>query len=668
MFKNTTILFIFILLLEIVFRLISGIEVFSPSIIRVVLGALIASIVLGYILSFTKKKTNKVLMIILAFVFTLYTFLQIGFKNFLGVYISFNTSSQLGAVMDYVREFIKSFLPKFYLILIPFVLLLVYYFIIDKHTELKHDKKFILKKYNNHEGSIKTITMILLVSVLSYFYYDSLTASFMQNKFQTISTLELFKNPSVPSTVVNEFGVLGFGFLDVTTLNKEVTDTPVKYYASNNHIISDRVIDDTVWKNVNDKETNDVYKSINEYLMNRPIPNYNEYTGLFKGKNLIIIMMESVNEIFINEDWFPNFYKLYNEGFHFVNNYSPRNSCSTGNNEFSGLTSLYTIYNNCTANIYRDNKYYTSLFNLFTDAGYNSTSMHNYTEAYYYRKTIHPNLGSKRYYGVEDLGIEYHNEYRNWSSDADFMDVAMDITLKDTSKPFMLWLTTVSSHQPYVVSSIEGDKHLDLFKDTDYPMDLKRYLSKLKTLDEGLGILLDRLEKQGILDDTVIALYGDHYPYGLKNDTINKILPYELDDYETERVPFTIYNSEIKPQKIEKYTSFINLAPTIANLFGLNYDPRLYMGSDIFNNDYIDMVTFPDGSWKNKDIFYNAANGNVKYYGDKTYTNEEIINRNNLITSKMKMSGLIIRNNYYDYLDKKLQEEESIMNNGKESK
>ena len=407
--------------------------------------------------------------------------------------------------------------------------------------------------------------------------------------------------------------------------------------------------------------------SISNYLINNKITDLNDYTGMFSGKNLIVIMLESVNEIIINEEYYPNFYKMYTEGWAFKNNYSPRNSCSTGNNEFSGMTGLYTIYNNCTANVYKNNTYNTAIFNLFKEADYNTASMHNYTEAYYYRNKIHTNLGSDKYYGVQDLGIAYKNEYRNWSSDEDFMEVAMDIALEEyTDKPFMLWLTTVSSHQPYVVSSIEGDKYLDLFKDTDYPMDLKRYMSKLKTLDNSLGILMNKLEDAGILEDTVIVMYGDHYPYGLSNKTINKVLDYDLSDYEVERTPFVIYNSVSTSKSFEQYTSFINITPTVANLFGLDYDPRLYMGSDILSDEYQSMVVYSDGSWKNEKAYYNASNGTIKYYSEEEYTVEEIKEINNSITLKMQMSSSIIKNNFFKYLDEKiekLERESSTMAN-----
>lgn len=662
--KNYLIILIFTNLLEISFRLISQSKVFDVSLLRIFIGLNFVSLLISFILSWTNKKSIKIFNIIIAFIFSIYAFLQLGFNNFIGVYMSFNTTSQLGAVIDYVKEFLSSFLFRFYLIFIPFILLIIYYIFIDKFTELKLNKKFVLKSHIKYEPGIRTVSTLIILFLLSFMYNETLTIPFMQNELQTVSNEDLFAYPSVPSLVINEFGVIGFGFLDVKSLYVEPTNNYVFNGEENNNISinTDRTFDDTLWNELISNESSNKLNNINNYLINNTISDYNDYTGLFEGKNLIVIMMESVNEIFINKDLYPNFYKLYSEGISFTNNYSPRNSCATGNNEFSAMTGIYSIQNNCTANVYRKNTYPYSIFNLFNNAGYKTMSMHDYTEAYYYRSIIHQNMGSGKYYGVQDLGIPYYNEYKNWASDEDFMEVAMDITLSDTSEPFMLWLTTVSSHQPYVQSSIEGDKYLSITEDTDYPMDLRRYMSKLKTFDNALGILLERLEESNELDDTVIALFGDHYPYGLKDSTINYVLDYDLDDYEREKTPFVIYNSEISPQSIDKYTSYINLTPTIANLFNLNYDPRLYMGYDVLSDDYWNVVTFADGSWKNNLVYYNAGTSNVKYYVEDGMSIDEIKNINQIITNKMQMSSYIIKNNYFKYLDESLKELEEEHN------
>lgn len=666
LFKNYSIILVFTFIIEILFRLLSNIDVFDVSLIRIFIGLNIVSIILSYLFSWLSVKLAKVATAITILLVSIYGFFQMGFNNFIGVYASVNTSSQLGAVTAYIKDFFASFLGRYYLIFLPFIFLVIG-FIFIKGKNLENEKKFKLKEHNKKNELIKSVSCASLILVFSFCYQVSLTIGFMQNDLQTVSNKDLFKYPSVPSIVINQFGFLGFGFLDVLSLNKEApSNTFVLAQQEKNKIVS-REVDNTLLDEVIKTEEDETYKNIAEYLKDSKVTDYNDYTGMFEGKNLIVIMMESVNEIIINKDLYPNFYKLYSEGISFTNNYSPRNSCATGNNEFSGMTSLYTIQNNCTANIYRSNTYFTSIFNLFKNAGYETSSMHNYTENYYYRSMIHKNLGSEKYYGVQDLGIEYYNEYKNWSSDEDFMEVASNIILNSSEdKPFMTWLTTVSSHQPYKVSSVEGDKYLSITDNTNYPMDLRRYMSKLKTLDNSLGILINNLKQANKLDDTVIVLYGDHYPYGLKNETISNVITHDLEEYEVEKTPMVIYNSTIKHEVINKYSSYINLTPTIANLFNLNYDPRLYMGTDVFSDDYLNLVVFADGSWKNDIAYYDASSAKIKYYKDEEYTSDEILNINNIVQSKMQISASIIQNNYYNYLQEKLksiEEEKEVLAN-----
>lgn len=670
--KNYMILVVFFSLLEISFRLISGISLNNIALLRIFIGVNFVSVLLSFILSWFNKLISKILVLLVSFALSAYTFFQIGFNNFIGVYASVNTKSQLGAVKDYIIDFFASFKGTYYLAFIPFILLIIYYLFLDKLTEKRIDKRFPLKTNIMFEPGIRTITSILVLTFTGFLYYTSLDASFMQNKLQTISNKELFAYPSIASTTINQFGVLGFGFLDIKSTMVEAPSKVIYTAFENNgkdnsNTESKREIDDTILDEIIKNEKNTTLNNINNYIKNKDITDYNSHTGMFEGKNVIVIMMESTNDIIINKDLYPNFYKLYSEGISFKNNYSPRNSCATGNNEFSGMTGLYTIQNNCTANIFSNNTYFTSIFNIFKNAGYRATSMHDYTEQYYVRNIIHKNLGSEAYYNANDLNIKYYNEYKNWASDEDFMNAAMDITLNDTSdKPFMLWLTTVSGHQPYKVSSVEGDKYLSITEGTDYSMEVRRYMSKLKTFDNGLGILLDKLKASGKLDDTVIVMYGDHYPYGLKNKDISSVLTYDLDDYEVERVPMVIYNSTIKSEVVEKYSSYINLTPTLANLFNLDYDPRYYMGTDVFSDDYLNMVAFADGSWKNADVYYNASSGSIKYYTSNEYTTDELIRINNIVTNRMQISESIIRNNYFNYLENKINSYKSANDTNKE--
>lgn len=659
---NFIINFVFILMVETIFKIVNKFSILDWSSLRIILSTILLSMIISGIEYFVPKKIHKFINIIILFIISIYALAQTGFNNFIGVYMSLGTSSQLGAVIDYIREFILSFKWYYYFVMLPFILCLVYYIFVNKIVVKKFNISLINTKFKelNKDTFLKKAwgMSIIFISIFAVFL-STLKIPFMQNKLQTVSNMNLYNNPSVPSISVKQFGITNFGILDVKNyfVPNEDSHEDVLIDESKNKETS-RSKDDTKWKDLINRESDVTMNTLNKYFINNDGSDFNDYTGYFKDKNLIVIMLESVNDIIINKEDYPNFYKMYSEGWHWENNYSPRNSCSTGNNEMSGMISLYSIYNTCTANNFKNNTYYESIFGLFNRSNYNTFSAHDYIAHYYDRNTIHTNMGSIKYYDVEDLGISYSSQYKNWASDEDFMTKILDVIKNNDSDNFMAWLTTVSSHQPYYYSSTEGDKYLDLYKDLDLRIDLKRYKSKLKILDNALGILLDGLESQGILDDTVIVMYGDHYPYGLSTSTINTVLDYDTSvDFESERVPFVIYNSKLESKTFKEYTSYINLLPTIANLFGIDYDPRLYVGSDILSDDYKSLVVFADGSWKNEVAYYNASKGTLKYFGDKEYTLEEVQEINQRVDTKMKMSSLAIKNNYFNYLYSNLYQE-----------
>lgn len=648
--KNYLILTISLFGIEMIFKAVENTSVLDWSSLRIFMGISIISLFLSILLSFCKKWIANILTFLIVIIATIYAIAQAGFENYLGVYISINTSSQLGAVKEYVRDYIASFNGIFYIITIPLVLLIIYK-ILEKF--ILKDKK--LNIYTKKEDNIARIIALALLVLFSGFYYASLSLRFMQNEIQLVKTKTLFKNPSNPNIAVNQFGVEMFGILDIKTALFPVNETSneVKFVSKNNGNTEitnyTRTVDDTAWQNLNNNEANIDYKTLNNYFMSRNITDKNEYTGMFEGKNLIVIMMESVNNILLDENIYPNFAKLYKNGWYWENAYSPRNSCSTGNNEMTGMISLYSIYRTCTANVYMNNKYEESIFGLFNNKGYTTTSYHDYTEKYYYRSTIHKNMGSSKYYGVSDLGISYNNEYKEWPSDVLLMDKSSEIFTQNS--PFMAWITTVSPHQPYYSDSELSKIYYDSFANTGYPSNVKRYMSKLKVLDDSLGELLKILEEKGILDDTVIVLYADHYPYGLTNSDISKVLGDGINKYnEVDRTPFVIYNSKMTPKTYSEYTSYVNVLPTVANLFNLDYDPRLYMGTDLLSSSYQNRVVFADGSWQTPVGFYYASTGRMSYFNDDRYTNDEIVNINTDVDNMIKYSNLAIKTNYFEHL------------------
>ncbi len=636
--------------IEILFKLLNNFTIFDYSTLRIFLSTSLLSLIVVFFSSLTKRKwLRNTFLLIYILLYTIYSWLQLGFINFLGVFISFHTSSQFGAVTDYIYDFFMSFKLSYFLIFLPLIYFIILYFVVDKKREyhqIKLNKKYLL-----------LIPTILIISLL---YYGTLKLSFMQNKLQIKNNMQLFKNPDVPTVAVNQFGTVTFAIMDLRSFifPPEELDTTFKIQNNKENENVSRQVSKYL-EEIALNEGNSKFANLNNYFASQTVTDYNDYTGMFEGKNVIVILMESVNEAIINKEYFPNYYKLYSKGWHWENNYSPRNSCATGNNEFSAMTGLFSIYNTCTSNVYKDNTYFEAIFNLFNNKGYTTTSMHDFVEWYYKRKTIHPNMGSGKFYGADTLDIETSSEYGEWPSDEEFFEKAMDIVLKnDDNKPFMTFLTTVTSHQPYSVSSTYGDLYMEEFKEKGYSTTVSRYLSKLKVLDNAIGIMIKKLEAAHKLDDTVIVLLADHYPYALSKNQIKEMLDYELEDYEIERTPFVIYNSSMTPQTFKDYNFYINLVPTLANLMNLEYDPRLYMGSDILSNDYESRVIFADGSWKNEYAYYNASTSKIKYYTDKEYTEDELQEINQKIALKIQMSSNAIKNNYFNYLGQKLLEYE----------
>lgn len=634
---DTIIISSFFFIEELIFKALTNSFVLDYSILRILLLSTILGFIISFLANLTNSKKIKMLIILIPCILaTIYALAQLGFIAYFGIYMSTNTGGQLGAVKSYIIDFIKSLKPVYYTILIPIVPLVIYYSIKKVNEQAKITNKELF------------INLLVLVTLCSTFY-GTVNLKFMQNKYQPISNKELFNYPSNPSTTVNQFGINGYLILDVKSLFQKKVE--LTYEAPRETItVTEKHFDDTTWNKIIDEENNSINNNLNNYYISRNQTIENDYTGYFEGKNLIMIMLESVNEIAINKKYFPALYKIYSEGWSWENNYSPRNTCPTGNNEFSALTSLYSINNTCVARDYKNNTYFESMFNLFKNKGYDVSSYHDYTEQYYERSTLHKNLGST-YYGAKDLEIETSPIYGKWPSDIDLIEKSYPIF--SSNKKYFAFLTTVTSHAPYNRSSEYGDKYLDKFEDLDIPTDMKRYLSKLTEVDKALEALMKKLEQKNQLNNTVIVLFGDHYPYAIDTKTIGEMLDYDVDSVDIDKTPFVIYNSKITPEVHEEYTSYINILPTIANLFGLDYDARLYMGEDLFNDDYQSIVIFPNGSWKNEIAYYNANNNKITYLGENKYTDEEIIKINKIVTSRLQMSTTSIKKNYFNYLKEK---------------
>jgi phosphoglycerol transferase MdoB-like AlkP superfamily enzyme len=227
---------------------------------------------------------------------------------------------------------------------------------------------------------------------------------------------------------------------------------------------------------------------------------------------------------------------------------------------------------------------------------------------------------------------------------------------------FFSYFAAVTTHQTYNVPSEWGDAYSSRWANTNYSTNLKRYLSKMTELDNAMAELLSQLEKEGKLEDTVIAMFGDHFPYGLSDKDINTYLEennagYRISRNSTteknvDRTPMLIYNSALEaPVEVTQYTTIIDLLPTLLNMFDMDYDPRLYLGTDVFSETHVSRAYFADGSWQDDRGFYYTPGNKMTYLDGATpYSDAELRAINSEIATRQRMSGSAIRSNYFDYL------------------
>jgi len=518
--------------------------------------------------------------------------------------------------------------------LLPFILILL---INKKIKYIKIEKKEYLKY------------IITFMLTLSLFY-----CSLLINKNKEYSIYKLYFKISNNPLIVEKTGVLISTNLEIkekifkykNTLTKN--ETTYKKIETKYNVLN---IDfDKLSNNTKDYRK----KEMNNYFKNDIPTKQNDYTGMFKDKNLILIMAESFNSIAVSKELTPTLYKLTNEGFVFENFYSPI-ILSTIGGEFQEITGLIPHINLLSTTWKRGTNYYKYGYgNIFKEANYNTYAYHNNEYNFQSRNKYLNSIGFDNYLGCGN-GLEKRINCNIWpQSDSEMIVNTIDDYINN-DKPFMTYYVTVSGHMNYNWENAMSKKHKDKVNNLNYSTKIKSYLATQIELDEALNKLIENLKKHNKLDNTVIALVGDHYPYELNINEINELSQYKRDNIiEINHSSFILWNNKTETTKIKKVGSQIDVLPTLLNIFGIEYDSRLIIGKDILS-DSEGLAIFANGSWiSDKGKYYSTTNKfepfeNVKI--DKKY----ISNMNEKVNNKILMSKYIIEEDYYNYIFKEQQ-------------
>lgn len=626
-----------ILYLELIYHLFVFKTFEFKSILFITLFSLLTSLFIDLITSFFNKKLNKWLFIgINAFIYVLFLAQYINFKfygNIISVYSVFH-GGQVFGFFGAIWAVIKENIFRCLLLFIPVSLLFIF------HKKIKSESfnpKILWKK-----ALVLLITFIITVLSLN-----------LDTKKSIYTAKNLYYNQHYPNQMAQTFGILTTMRLDLErTISGfeektiEVAETPDKEVNKNPKI--EYNVADIDYDSLIKNETNEEIKNIHNYVKSSTPSEKNIYTGMFKGKNLIAIVAEAFSPIAVNKDLTPTLYKLVNSGFVFNNFYTPVYYVSTSDGEYVTLNSL--LPKESVWSFSKSSKNYLpyAYGNLFKEMGYTTYAFHDGTYKYYNRHLSHPNMGYT--YKACGNGLEKSMKCKIWpQSDLEMINATYDY-YKD-SEHFMTYYMTISGHLQYnFYGNNMSYRNRELVKDLDKSTAIKAYIAAQKELDKALEELLNKLEADGKLDDTVIVLSADHYPYGLTTNQISEVMNIEDSKFDVHKNNLVIWSSTMKePIEINKYGESLDILPTVLNLFGIDFDSRLLMGRDLLSNSD-GLVIFNDRSWITDKGKYNASTKVFTPFNNEQVDEDYIESINTKVYNKFVISKNILETNYYKYV------------------
>ncbi len=622
-----------LLYLDLVFNLFSYDCYLRESILNISLFCVVNSFIIYILTSVWNDKVNKIFTyVIYGFIGFWYSLYYV-FYNLLLTPFSVALFRQTDQAMAFPKSIVMAILENSYVILlmfVPFVLFIIF-------------RKKIFREWRL---SLKDICLSGLLFVLSVSVYimniyvqDRNTGSIYNLYFETNNVSLNIERLGVMAASMIDIERFIFGFDEkikmVDTIEEDNEDELFEYEYN--------IIDDLSFEG-----GTGTIKTINDYMKGEVGTKKNQYTGMFEGKNLVFVVAESFNEIAVSEELTPTLYKLVNGGFHFKNYYTS-NNLSTIGGEFQALTGLYA--DNSMLSSWRNGSNYFpyGIGNMFKNNGYNVFGYHNNSGYFQDRNVYLKNQGIDNFKGCYN-GLEDIIDCEIWpQSDVEMVNGTYNDYI-NSEEPFLAYYVTVSGHFYYTFSgNAIAKKNREYVEHLDYNENVKAYLATQIELDKALEILINKLEESGKLDDTVIVLTADHFPYNLDIEDINTLSDYERDVLiEANSNSLVIYNSKMKSVDVDKVGMSIDVLPTVLNLFGMEYDSRLIMGKDILSTS-TGIAIFKNKSWvTDKGTYYASSN---KFVGD-TIDDNYVDNINNIVNNRTAISRMIVASDYYRKLFK----------------
>ena len=610
--KNNTLFFTFVItnvFIGILLRYFTIHTIENLLLLKPILADLAIVLFIGSI-SFTLKEKHRFpYLLIMSIVLTLICIINSVYYTFYTSYVSVSliaTSRYAVQVGDAIVENVIK-IQDFIYILSPILLILMYFKTRKKLSKINKEKR----------DTPKMITAMISAGVVFFFFIISLTP------------LEIgrYAKQWNREYIVMRFGVYAYQLNDIVKSIEPQLTSMFGY---------DKAL-----------------KIFNEYFKDRPDTQEtkNKYTGIFEGKNVIVIHYESMQNLNIGLEFngvevTPTLNRLVKDSIYFSNFYSQVSVGTSSDTEFTFNTSLMPT-NNGTAFVSYFNREYIAIPSLLKDKGYYTFSMHANNGSFWNRDTMHDTLGYERFYSKRDYEID--EVIGLGLSDRSFYKQSLEkiIEIDKKEEPFYGTIITLTNHTPFSDTDLYGEFDVSLkenvyneetgqYEEVVYPYmegtKLGNYFKSAHYADVALGEFIDGLESAGILDDTVLVIYGDHDARMSKSD-YRRLFNYDKETNSAReceegddscikvdanmaellrKVPLLIYSKETKNKHHQEVTNVMGMydvMPTLGNMLG--FYNKYQLGHDMFNIKDDNIVVFPNGNWLTNKLYYNSQNGSM---------------------------------------------------------
>lgn len=643
--------------MELIFRLFVIERFFGAGLFLTLLFTLPLAIVAYVLCTFAKPKINHGIAVGLLAAAALVISSQIVYFGVFDTFYILYSVKNLGQVMQFWRDTLLSIwrnLPAIVLVWVPVIV----YCLFGK--QLVPARRIPWKLKGLLAGAAAILQLVAVLITLCFNSGDTSPARLYTKTFAADESMESF---GVFTTAGLDMKYLIFG----TEVEDEGGDASLPTEQPTNPdpepiVYKENVIDGLDLNALAEAESNKTLKQMHQYFASVTPTMQNEYTGKFKGKNLIFIVAEGFSPYAVSETLTPTLYKLSHEGIQCTNYYTPGWGVSTSDGEYTSLLGLMPATGVHSMEYSADRNMYFSLGNMLKKQGYGTYAYHNHTYTYYGRHKSHPNLGYT-YKGIGNgLTLDYSGYYpgkntkTRWPNSDYLMAKATAAEYMDGDKPFHTYYLTVSGHMLYTfMGNSMSSYHKAKVKDLPYESDnVKAYLACQIELDLMVKELIDNLEARGIAEDTVLVITADHYPYGLQQanekDYYSELAGHDTSStFEKYRNTLIMWHKGLENIVIDEPTYSLDLLPTLSNLFGLEYDSRLLMGRD-FLSDAPSLVCFANRSWVTDYGRYDAASKTFTANEGVTIPEGYVKTVSNVVSRKFTYSNLILKNDYYDKL------------------